>query len=115
MEEAKGRFPQGLDYIVALDTTLAVSAGIDEIYKTLVEALVLVILVVYIFLQGLRATLIPLLAVPVSLIGTFVVFPDARLLHQHAVAVRTGAGHRIWWSTMPSSWWKRSSTTSKGA
>jgi len=75
MEEAKGRFPQGLDYIVALDTTLAVSAGIHEIYKTLIEALILVILVVYIFLQGLRATLIPLLAVPVSLIGTFVVFP----------------------------------------
>jgi HAE1 family hydrophobic/amphiphilic exporter-1 len=75
MEEAKTRFPQGLEYIVALDTTLAVSAGIDEIKKTLVEALVLVILVVYIFLQGWRATLIPLLAVPVSLIGTFVVFP----------------------------------------
>ncbi len=75
MQEAKSRFPQGLDYIVALDTTLAVSAGIHEIYKTLGEALVLVILVVYIFLQGWRATLIPLLAVPVSLIGTFVVFP----------------------------------------
>jgi HAE1 family hydrophobic/amphiphilic exporter-1 len=75
MDEAKTRFPQGLDYIVALDTTLAVSAGITEIYHTLIEALVLVILVVYIFLQGWRATLIPLLAVPVSLIGTFVVFP----------------------------------------
>ena len=75
MQEAKGRFPQGLNYIVPLDTTLAVSEGIHEIYKTLGEALVLVILVVYIFLQGWRATLIPLLAVPVSLIGTFVVFP----------------------------------------
>jgi HAE1 family hydrophobic/amphiphilic exporter-1 len=75
MDEAKRRFPQGLDYIVALDTTLAVSAGIKEIYHTLFEALVLVILVVYIFLQGWRATLIPLLAVPVSLIGTFAVFP----------------------------------------
>jgi len=75
MDEAKGRFPQGLDYIVALDTTLAVSEGIHEIYKTLFEALVLVIIVVYIFLQGVRATLIPLLAVPVSLIGTFAVFP----------------------------------------
>jgi HAE1 family hydrophobic/amphiphilic exporter-1 len=75
MADSKSRFPQGLDYIVALDTTLAVSAGIHEIYKTLGEALVLVILVVYIFLQGWRATLIPLLAVPVSLIGTFVVFP----------------------------------------
>src|SRR5271169_3025786 len=75
MEEASRRFPSGLDYIVALDTTLAVSAGIHEIYKTLGEALLLVILVVFIFLQGLRATLIPLLAVPVSLIATFIVFP----------------------------------------
>jgi HAE1 family hydrophobic/amphiphilic exporter-1 len=75
MNEAKGRFPQGLDYIVALDTTLAVSEGIREIYHTFIEALILVILVVYIFLQGWRATLIPLLAVPVSLIATFIVFP----------------------------------------
>jgi HAE1 family hydrophobic/amphiphilic exporter-1 len=75
MEEARGRFPQGLDYITALDTTLAVSSGIKEIYHTLFEALILVILVVYIFLQGWRATLIPLLAVPVSLIATFMVFP----------------------------------------
>jgi len=75
MEEARQRFPQGLDYAVSLDTTLAVSAGIHEIYKTLFEAIALVILVVFIFLQGWRATLIPLLAVPVSLIGTFVVFP----------------------------------------
>jgi HAE1 family hydrophobic/amphiphilic exporter-1 len=75
MSQAKRRFPQGLDYIIALDTTLAVSEGIHEIYKTLFEALFLVIIVVYIFLQGFRATLIPLLAVPVSLIGTFAVFP----------------------------------------
>jgi HAE1 family hydrophobic/amphiphilic exporter-1 len=75
MDEAKPRFPQGLSYIVALDTTLAVSEGISEIYHTLFEALVLVIIVVYIFLQGFRATLIPLLAVPVSLVGTFAVFP----------------------------------------
>jgi hydrophobic/amphiphilic exporter-1 (mainly G- bacteria), HAE1 family len=75
MQEAKTRFPQDLDYIVALDTTLSVTAGIKEIEHTLIEALVLVILVVYIFLQGWRATLIPLLAVPVSLIGTFMIFP----------------------------------------
>src|SRR5207249_6465722 len=56
-------------------TTLAVSAGIHEIVKTLVEALVLVVIVVFIFLQGFRATLIPLITVPVSLIGTFMVFP----------------------------------------
>jgi hydrophobic/amphiphilic exporter-1 (mainly G- bacteria), HAE1 family len=75
MQEAKSRFPQDLDYIVALDTTLAVTAGIKEIEHTLIEALVLVIIVVYIFLQGWRATLIPLLAVPVSLVGTFMIFP----------------------------------------
>ena len=75
MLESKTRFPQDLDYIVALDTTLSVTAGIKEIEHTLIEALVLVILVVYIFLQGWRATLIPLLAVPVSLIGTFMIFP----------------------------------------
>ena len=75
MEELKQRFPPGLDYIVALDTTLAVSEGIDEIVQTLFEALALVILVVFLFLQGWRATLIPLLAVPVSLIGTFAFFP----------------------------------------
>src|SRR5262245_48393773 len=75
MDEMKARFPADLDYVTALDTTLAVSAGIREITKTLVEALILVVLVVFIFLQGFRATLIPLLAVPVSLVGTFMVFP----------------------------------------
>ncbi len=75
MAEAKKRFPPGLDYAVALDTTLPVTEGIAEIKQTLLEALVLVILVVYLFLQGWRATLIPLLAVPVSLIGTFALFP----------------------------------------
>ena len=71
----KQRFPRDMDYIVALDTTRAVTEGIKEIVETLLIAIVLVILVVYIFLQGWRATLIPLLAVPVSLIGTFVFFP----------------------------------------
>jgi HAE1 family hydrophobic/amphiphilic exporter-1 len=75
MEELKQRFPADLDYAVSLDTTLAVSEGITEILHTLWEAIVLVILVVFIFLQGWRATLIPLLAVPVSLVGTFVLFP----------------------------------------
>lgn len=75
MAELKGRFPADLDYIVALDTTLAVTEGIKEIIHTLFEALILVIIVVFIFLQGWRATLIPLIAVPVSLIGTFMLFP----------------------------------------
>ena len=75
MAQLKQSFPDDLDYAVSLDTTLAVTEGIDEIVKTLFEALVLVVLVVYIFLQGWRATLIPLMAVPVSLVGTFIVFP----------------------------------------
>jgi HAE1 family hydrophobic/amphiphilic exporter-1 len=71
----KTRFPEGLDYAVSVDTTRPVTEGIKEILKTLAEAMVLVILVVFLFLQNWRATLIPLIAVPVSLIGTFAVFP----------------------------------------
>ena len=75
MAEAKQRFPADVDFAVSLDQTLAVTQGMQEIVKTLIEALVLVVLVVFIFLQGWRATLIPLCAVPVSLVGTFVLFP----------------------------------------
>jgi hydrophobic/amphiphilic exporter-1 (mainly G- bacteria), HAE1 family len=75
MTESKKRFPDDMDYVVPVDTTLAVSAGMKEIVETLLIALALVIAVVYLFLQGWRATLIPLLAVPVSLVGTFLVFP----------------------------------------
>jgi len=75
LAELKTRYPTDVESAVPLDTTKAVTAGLHEIVETLGIALVLVILVVYIFLQGWRATLIPLLAVPVSLIGTFVVFP----------------------------------------
>ena len=75
MVELKKRFPADLEYTVALDTTLSVTEGMKEIEHTFIEALILVILVVFIFLQGWRATLIPLLAVPVSLVGTFAVFP----------------------------------------
>jgi multidrug efflux pump len=75
MAKLKLSFPPDLDYVVALDTTLAVTEGMKEIEHTLFEAIVLVIIVVFIFLQGWRATLIPLLAVPVSLVGTFALFP----------------------------------------
>ena len=75
MDDARTRFPPDLNYVVALDTTLAVTSGIKEIEHTIMEAMVLVIIVVFLFLQSWRATLIPLLAVPVSLIGTFIVFP----------------------------------------
>ena len=75
MEELKQNFPADLDYTVTIDTTLPVSEGIFEIIETLVIAIVLVLLVVFLFLQNWRATLIPMVAVPVSLIGTFAVFP----------------------------------------
>lgn len=75
MARLKLSFPPDLDYVVALDTTLAVTEGMKEIEHTLFEAIVLVLIVVFIFLQGWRATLIPLLAVPVSLVGTFALFP----------------------------------------
>jgi HAE1 family hydrophobic/amphiphilic exporter-1 len=75
MAKLKENFPPDMDYVVALDTTLAVTEGMKEIEHTLFEAIGLVIIVVFLFLQGWRATLIPLLAVPVSLVGTFALFP----------------------------------------
>jgi hydrophobic/amphiphilic exporter-1 (mainly G- bacteria), HAE1 family len=75
MEELKTRFPQDLEYAISLDTTLPITEGMKEIVHTLLEAILLVIVVVFLFLQNWRATLIPLLAVPVSLVGVFAVFP----------------------------------------
>src|SRR6266446_1767681 len=75
MAEMKQSFPQDMDYAISLDQTSAVTEGMKEIIQTLLIAIALVILVVYLFLQDWRATLIPLLAVPVSLVGTFALFP----------------------------------------
>ena len=75
MTRMKQRFPQDVDYAIALDQTRAVTEGMSEIVVTLLIAIALVTLVVYLFLQDWRATLIPLLAVPVSLVGTFIFFP----------------------------------------
>ncbi len=75
MEDLKKRFPRDMEYLVSLDTTLPVTEGINEIVHTLLEAVVLVILVVFVFLQNWRATLIPLMTVPVSLVGAFMFFP----------------------------------------
>ncbi len=75
MEDLKQRFPRDMDYLISLDTTLPVTEGIVEIEHTLFEAVGLVIIVVFIFLQNWRATLIPLLTVPVSLVGAFMFFP----------------------------------------
>ncbi len=75
MADLEKRFPPGVKQEMTLDTTAAITAGIDEIVQTLLEAVVLVILVVFVFLQNWRAPLIPLLTVPVSLVGCFIVFP----------------------------------------
>src|SRR5580704_13762689 len=75
MAGMKQSFPEDMDYAISLDQTAAVTEGMKEIIETLLIAIVLVILVVYLFLQDWRATLIPLLAVPVSLVGTFAIFP----------------------------------------
>ncbi len=75
MEELSTRFPPDMEYTISLDTTLPVTEGINEIVHTLFEAVLLVIVVVFVFLQNWRATLIPLLTVPVSLVGAFIFFP----------------------------------------
>ena len=75
IEELSRSFPQGIKYDISLDTTLAITAGINEIIETLFIALALVILVVFIFIQDWRAALIPTIAIPVSLLGAFIVFP----------------------------------------
>jgi HAE1 family hydrophobic/amphiphilic exporter-1 len=75
MQRMKERFPEDIEYVISLDTTKPVSAGIEEIVRTLFEATAIVTIVVFVFLQNFRATLIPTLAVPVALIGTFAVFP----------------------------------------
>jgi HAE1 family hydrophobic/amphiphilic exporter-1 len=75
MAELSGSFPKSMRYDISLDTTQAITAGIEEIVETLIIALVLVILVVYIFIQDWRAALIPTIAIPVSLLGAFIIFP----------------------------------------
>ena len=75
LDDLSKRFPRAMEYLVSLDTTLPVSEGINEIVHTLFEAVALVIIVVFIFLQNWRATLIPLMTVPVSLVGAFIFFP----------------------------------------
>ncbi len=75
MEELKKSFPETVRYDVSMDTTAPIKAGIKDIIKTLFEALLLVVLVVFIFIQDWRATLIPVIAIPVSLVGAFMFFP----------------------------------------
>ncbi len=75
METLSSSFPPGMEYEVALDTTRPISEGIEEISLALIQSLILVVLIVFFFLKGWRETLIPLIAVPVSLLGAFCLFP----------------------------------------
>lgn len=75
LDQAKKRFPPDMDYDVTLDSTLPIKASMEEIVHTLLEAVVLVLLVVFVFLQSFRATVIPMCTVPVSLLGAFIMFP----------------------------------------
>jgi hydrophobe/amphiphile efflux-1 (HAE1) family protein len=75
LEEAADRFPPDMDYSITLDSTLPIKASMESIVHTLFEAIVLVLIVVFIFLQSFRATIIPMLTVPVALLGVFIAFP----------------------------------------
>jgi HAE1 family hydrophobic/amphiphilic exporter-1 len=75
LDDAATRFPPDMEYDITLDSTLPILASMDEIVHTLIEAIILVLIVVYIFLQSFRATIIPMLTVPVSLLGVFIAFP----------------------------------------
>ena len=94
MADLSRSFPKSMRYDVSLDTTKAITAGIHEIVVTLIVALALVILVVYIFIQDWRAALIPTIAIPVSLVGRLHCFPHDRFHHQRSIAAGAGAGHR---------------------
>jgi multidrug efflux pump subunit AcrB len=103
------RFPRDMEYTISLDTTLPVEEGISEIVHTLLEAVALVILVVFVFLQNWRATLIPLLTVPVSLVGAFIFFP---LLGFSINVLRCSASCSPSASSSTTrSWWSRPSCT----
>ena len=91
---AQATFRKGLDYQIVYNPTEFIPRSVNEVYKTLFEAIVLVVLVVIVFLQTWRAAIMPIVAIPVSLIGTFAVMAALRLLAEHADAVRPGARDR---------------------
>ena len=94
LEEAKAGFPSGMGYEITYDTTKFVEESIHEVAKTLFEAFILVVIVVFLFLGSVRATIIPLIAVPVSLIGTFAVMMALGFSANTVLAAGAGAGHR---------------------
>ena len=94
MESASKDFPPGVAYRVIWNPTEFISKSMEAVQVTLLEAIVLVVLVILVFLQSWRAAIIPVVAIPVSLIGAFAVLAGARLFAQHLVDVRPGAGDR---------------------
>ena len=113
MAELKKNMPEGVDYSIVYDPTQFVRASIEAVVHTLLEAVALVVLVVILFLQTWRASIIPLLAVPVSIVGTFAVHARVRLLDQRADACSAWCWRSASWSTTRSSWSRTSSATSR--
>ena len=94
LADAAKSFPKGLEYRIIWNPTEFISESMSAVQETLLEAMLLVVLVIIVFLQSWRAAIIPIVAIPVSLIGTFAVLAGARLFAQHPVDVRPGAGDR---------------------
>ena len=92
VDELKFRFPEGVDYKIVYDTTPFIRESINEVFGALRDAVVLVAIVVLVFLQGWRAAIIPLVAVPVAIVGTFAAMAAAQIQLEYAHAVRPGAG-----------------------
>ena len=107
MQRLQAQFPEGVAYKTTYDSTAFVLQSIDEVIHTLIEAFILVVIVVFLFLGNLRATLIPLIAVPVSLIGTFAVML-ALGFSLNMVSLWPWCWRSASWSTTPSSWSRRS-------
>ncbi len=114
MAELKQRFPAGLDYTIDYDPTVSVRESIHEVQKTLFEAIALVVLVVLVFLQTWRASIIPLIAIPVSLIGTFAAMRPS-VFRSTTSRSSASCSRSASWSMTPSWWWKPSSITSRTA
>jgi hydrophobe/amphiphile efflux-1 (HAE1) family protein len=93
MEELKKNFPDDLDYAIRYDTTPFIEESIHEVFKALRDAIILVAIVVLVFLQTWRATIIPLVAVPVAIIGTFAVMAGHGLQLEQSIAAGVGIGH----------------------
>ena len=97
-------FPQGVKALFPYDTTPSVKSSISSVVRTIVEASILVFLVMFLFLQNIRATLVPTLAIPVVLLGTFGVLAALGFNYQRINDVCHGARNRLCWWMMPSLW-----------